>query len=143
MRKSYNLGYFAGLLPCHLLIIIQCTLIVSIIKEFVIRNVIFFYSLTRAQMIQIMFYMSCVRKLHPHISMREYEHYLQKHITHLSIEEIGIFALAFFKTQTSILNDKLLQYTMQRVVEEIHTIPEVTLSAISKVSVKCNMFKLT
>lgn len=85
-------------------------------------------------MIQAMFYMSCVRKIHPAISMREYEYYIQKHVTHLTIEEIAIYALAFFKTQTIILNEKLLLYTMQRVAQEVNTIKEISLTAIVKVS---------
>lgn len=97
------------------------------------------YSLTRAQMVQIMFYMSCTRKLHPQISMRHYEYYLQKHITHLTIGEIGIFTLACFKTQTTILHEKLLLYIMQRVIEEIKTVPEATLTAICKVSINFNL----
>ncbi|KAG8244010.1 mitochondrial RNA processing [Homalodisca vitripennis] len=83
-------------------------------------------------MIQTMFYMSCVRKLHPAISLREYEHFIQKHITQLSIEEIGIFSVAFFKTKTPILNTKILMYIMQRVIEEMDAIQEITLTGINK-----------
>lgn len=85
-------------------------------------------------MVQALFYMSCVRKLHPAISIRDYEHYVQKHITHFSIEEIGILALAFFKTKMSILNKKILMYMMHRVLEEIDSIHPITLTAITKVS---------
>lgn len=85
-------------------------------------------------MVQTLFYMSCVRKLHPAISIRDYEHYVQKHITHFSIEEIGILALAFFKTKMSILNKKILMYMMHRVLEEIDSIHPITLTAITKVS---------
>lgn len=79
--------------------------------------------------------MSCVRKIHPAISMRDYEYNMEKYITHMTMEEIGIFALAFFKTKTSILNQKLLVYTMNRVVEEIDSIHQITLTAIAKVSI--------
>uniref|UniRef100_A0A1B6F893 RAP domain-containing protein n=1 Tax=Cuerna arida TaxID=1464854 RepID=A0A1B6F893_9HEMI len=88
--------------------------------------------LNHHQMIQTLFYMSCTRKLHPAISLREYEHFIQKHITQLSVEEIAIFSVAFFKTKTPILNTKILLYIMQRVIEEMDTIPEITLTGINK-----------
>jgi hypothetical protein len=85
-------------------------------------------------MIQALFYISVKRRNSSGIAIREYEYYIQQYITKLSIEEIGIFAIAFFKTKTPILNKKILMYIMQRTVQEVDTIETIPLAAIAKVS---------
>ncbi|XP_054277867.1 FAST kinase domain-containing protein 5, mitochondrial [Macrosteles quadrilineatus] len=89
--------------------------------------------LTAAQLIQTLFYISIKRKISAQIALREYEHFIQQYITKLSIEEIGIFCLAFFRNKTSILNKKVLMYIMQRTVKETDTIDSICLAAIAKV----------
>lgn len=73
--------------------------------------------------------------------MYNIEYQLEKIVHTLAIEEIGIAALGFFKTQSVVNSDKLKGYIIDRVIQEKDTIPEVTLSAILKVFNQCYLYK--
>ncbi|XP_073997759.1 FAST kinase domain-containing protein 5, mitochondrial-like isoform X1 [Rhodnius prolixus] len=84
------------------------------------------------QIVQLLFYLNVLRSTSEAVSMYNIEYQLEKIVHTLAIEEIGIAALGFFKTQSVVNSDKLKGYIIDRVIQEKDTIPEVTLSAILK-----------
>lgn len=85
------------------------------------------------QLIQSLFYMNTARKISPATSMFEFEYMLEQHLDKLSVEEIGVAATGFFKSKSRIKSLSLLMAIMNRVIENIDNIPDITLAAILKV----------
>ncbi|XP_067002215.2 FAST kinase domain-containing protein 5, mitochondrial [Anabrus simplex] len=90
-------------------------------------------SLSPAQLVQTMFYMNACRKIHPNISMYEFEYSFEQCIDKLTLEEISIMSMGFFKTQTKIKSSNLLYKILERTMSEVDSIKDITLSAILKI----------
>lgn len=65
-----------------------------------------------------------------------YENALQKHIHTFNADEMAIVAMGFFKSQSPIKLKFLLPPMIIQTKKECHTIHEITLTAILKVSFK-------
>lgn len=87
--------------------------------------------LTPHQLVQAMFYCNLLRE--PMIEVYEFEHNLMKCIDQLSLNEIGVMSMGFFKTQTSIKSHDLLEIIFARLRTEIETVPDITCVNILKV----------
>lgn len=85
------------------------------------------------QLIQCMFYLNVYRRWHPEINKYDFEYSLEKCFEELTLDEIGIFAMGFFKTQAKIRNPVLLSEIMARTTSEISDVHDVTLAAILKI----------
>lgn len=89
------------------------------------------HKLSPQQVVQLLFYMNVMR--HPkNVSFYNLEYQLETCIEDLSIEEIGVAVMGFFKTQNAIHNEKILNYIIDKTVNEIKSVPEITLACILK-----------
>ncbi|XP_012063545.1 PREDICTED: FAST kinase domain-containing protein 5, partial [Atta cephalotes] len=86
--------------------------------------------LSPQQLVQILFFLNIHRK--PSINMYELEYHLEQCKDELSINELGIAALGFFKTSTKIKNTDFLNYILQRSAAEINEIHSVSIASIIK-----------
>lgn len=81
-------------------------------------------------LIQIMFFLNIYRK--PPINMYELEYRLEQCVDDLSINELAIAALGFFKTRTQIRSTDFLNRIIQRTIAEIDVVNTVSIAAIVK-----------
>lgn len=82
------------------------------------------------QLVQILFFLNVCRK--PPINMYELEYHLERCINELSINELGIAALGFFKTRTRIRNLIFLDKIMRKTIAEVDAVDSVSIGAILK-----------
>ena len=62
-----------------------------------------------------------------------FEHYLLKYANEMTVEEIGIISMAFFKYETAIRNKDLQRIFMHKLCENINTVSDIALASILKV----------
>lgn len=79
-----------------------------------------------------MFYLNLSRKATA--SMFDIEVRFIHYFDELSIDEIGVICIGFFKTETRIHNSKLLEKIYRRTIDSIDDIKGITLVNILKVS---------
>ncbi|KMQ93667.1 fast kinase domain-containing protein 5 [Lasius niger] len=82
------------------------------------------------QLVQILFFLNVCRK--PPINMYELEYCLERCINDLSINELGIAALGFFKTGTQIRNVNFLIAIMKKIIAEVEIVDSVSIGALLK-----------
>lgn len=88
------------------------------------------HKLNPQQLVQILFFLNTLRK--PSVKMYEFEYQLEQCKDELSINELGIAALGFFKTSTKIRSSDFLNYIIQRAAAEINEIHTVSIASIVK-----------
>ncbi|KAL6438043.1 hypothetical protein ACFW04_004361 [Cataglyphis niger] len=86
--------------------------------------------LTSKQLVQVLFFLNICRK--PPINMYELEYYLERWMNELSINELAIATLGFFKTRTRIRNVIFLEQIMRKTIAEIDIIDSVSIGALFK-----------
>lgn len=86
--------------------------------------------LTPQQLVQVLFLLNVCRK--PAINMYEMEYKLEHCLDDLSINELGIAALGFFKTGTQIRNPKFLNAILKKTVAGIDFADSVSIGGILK-----------
>lgn len=86
--------------------------------------------LTPMELVQTMFHINLFRKRV--IDMMKFEINFAESIDHLSIDEIGIVGMGFFKTQTKFVNLSLVTNIYKRTIAELKTISDITLVSILK-----------
>lgn len=84
------------------------------------------------QLIQSMFYCNLLRN--PTIEMIDFEVNMATSIEKMSIEEISVMCMGFFKTQTTIKNDKLVNEIYRRLICELNRIEDISFVNIIKVN---------
>lgn len=89
--------------------------------------------LTSSQLVQCMFYINVRRKFPPHISVYDFEYSLQNCLDQLTLDDLGILAMGFFKSKKPIRSQTLLIELMRRIINSVDTIHEITLAALLKV----------
>lgn len=89
--------------------------------------------LTASQLVQCMFYINIRRKFPPHISVYDFEYSLQNCLDQLTLDDLGILAMGFFKSEKPIRSQTLLTELMRRIIDSVDTIHEITLAALLKV----------
>lgn len=89
--------------------------------------------LTPSQLVQCMFYINIHRKFPSHISVYDFEYSLEKCLDQLTVDELGILAMGFFKSEKPIRSQTLLTELMRRIMNSVDTIHEITLAALLKV----------
>ncbi|XP_063231081.1 FAST kinase domain-containing protein 5, mitochondrial [Bacillus rossius redtenbacheri] len=88
--------------------------------------------LSPQELVQCMFYMNSSRKFKVPSSMYEFEFYIEQSIEKLSVDELSIIAMGFFKSKTQIRSSRLLSCMMQKTGEKINTVNEVSLCSLMK-----------
>ncbi|XP_054728329.1 FAST kinase domain-containing protein 5, mitochondrial [Anastrepha obliqua] len=83
------------------------------------------------QMVQAMFYCNILRRAV--FEMFEFEVNLARCADTMSLQELGVMSMGFFKTKTPIRNPKLLDHLYTRLMSETQTVDDITLVAILKV----------
>lgn len=96
-------------------------------------------TLTAAQLVQTLFLINTHRKPW---DMFEFECLLERHIDKLTLDEIAIVSMSFFKTQKPIKGTFLLSNILYKLIDETKTVNEITLTAILKVNLLNYLFKL-
>lgn len=94
--------------------------------------------ITKPQFVHTLFLINIIRKP---IDMFEYECKLEKFVQDLTLEELGIVAMGFFKTRTCIKGTFIIRQIIEKLMEETTTVNEITLSAILKVSSFFKIFR--
>lgn len=87
--------------------------------------------LSASEFVQLMFYVNLERSLSPGLSDRA-EHKLSTVIDALTVEEIGIVALGFFKTKNGIRSLHLLQTMIFRLTSSLAEVDDYTFTSIVK-----------
>ncbi|XP_068225597.1 FAST kinase domain-containing protein 5, mitochondrial [Palaemon carinicauda] len=90
-------------------------------------------SMEPTQLVQYLFYANLSRKLEPFIVMRELEKRLVEVLEHVSIEELGVIAMGFFKTQTFLKSEKLIEAIIDKTQENLEFVSDASLCAILKI----------
>ncbi|XP_027228718.1 FAST kinase domain-containing protein 5, mitochondrial [Penaeus vannamei] len=90
-------------------------------------------SMEPSQLVQYLFYANLSRKLEPFIVMRELEKRLIEVLKDISIEELGVIAMGFFKTQTFLKNEKLIDAIIEKTQNNLECVSDASLCAILKV----------
>ncbi|XP_049958925.1 FAST kinase domain-containing protein 5, mitochondrial [Schistocerca serialis cubense] len=85
------------------------------------------------QLIQCMFYTNVYRRWHPECIKYEFEYSVEKCFDELSLDEIGVFAMGFFKSQTKIRSHVLISEILARTTNELDNVHDITLAAILKI----------
>lgn len=88
-------------------------------------------SLSTQQIVQLMFYINLQRKI-PYEFLRTIERQLILGIDSMSVEEVGIICLGFFKTETKIYDFNLIQGIAQQLIRNVESVNHVTVAAILK-----------
>lgn len=92
-----------------------------------------FSSLTASQLVQTLFLVMCNRRWHPGVNHFEWEAAFATKLYELSIEEVTIVALGFFKTNKKIINVDLLNSLILKLESHVDTLDSVSLTALLKV----------
>ncbi|XP_055912062.1 uncharacterized protein LOC129946061 [Eupeodes corollae] len=87
--------------------------------------------MSRDEMIHSMFFCNIVRR--PIIEMFDYEVNFNKLIDGMSIDEVGVMSMGFFKTQTPIRNPELIDKIIRKTIGSVDTVKDITLVAILKI----------
>ncbi|XP_037827399.1 FAST kinase domain-containing protein 5, mitochondrial [Lucilia sericata] len=83
------------------------------------------------QLVQTMFLCNIMRR--SVFDMFDFEVNLAKCANEMTMAELGVMSMGFFKTQTPIRNQELLKYFYQRLMDELHTVDDITFVSILKV----------
>ncbi|XP_023307598.2 FAST kinase domain-containing protein 5, mitochondrial [Lucilia cuprina] len=83
------------------------------------------------QLVQTMFLCNIMRR--SVFDMFDFEVNLAKCANEMSMAELGVMSMGFFKTQTPIRNQELLKYMYQRLMDELHTVDDITFVSILKI----------
>jgi len=86
--------------------------------------------LNNHQLVQVLFFLNICRK--PSINMYELEYRLEQCLDELSVNELGVSLLGFFKTGTPIRNASLLRRIMRKTITNIEFVDSVSIGAILK-----------
>jgi hypothetical protein len=89
--------------------------------------------LTSSQLVQCMFYINILRKFPPHVSVYDFEYSHENCLDQLTLDDLGILAMGFFKSEKPIRSQNLLTELMRRIINSVNTIHEITLTALLKV----------
>ncbi|EZA53791.1 hypothetical protein DMN91_012094 [Ooceraea biroi] len=82
------------------------------------------------QLVQVLFFLNVCRK--PPINMYELEYRLEQCLDELSINEMGVALLGFFKTGTRIRSTSLLRRIIKKTIATVESIDSMSLGAILK-----------
>ncbi|ALC48813.1 CG2124 [Drosophila busckii] len=83
------------------------------------------------QLVQCMFLCNLLRR--QVFEMFDFELNLQKCSQQLTLQELGVMAMGFFKTQTPIRNPELVEQLYQRLGAQLDSVEDITLVALLKV----------
>ncbi|PSN43523.1 hypothetical protein C0J52_22635 [Blattella germanica] len=88
--------------------------------------------LTPSELVQCMFYINARRRFPDRVSIYDFEFSLERCIDKLNIEELSILAMGFFKSKSAIRNQNLMIEIMRRIIDNMDTIHEISLTALLK-----------
>ncbi|KAM8720716.1 hypothetical protein ACLKA7_006712 [Drosophila subpalustris] len=83
------------------------------------------------QLVQSMFLCNLLRR--PVFEMFDFEWNLANCVQEMTLQELGVMAMGFFKTQTPIRNPELLQHIYTRLEAQLDSVEDITLVALLKV----------
>ncbi|XP_061393204.1 FAST kinase domain-containing protein 5, mitochondrial-like [Musca vetustissima] len=83
-----------------------------------------------SQLVQTMFFCNIMRRTV--FDMFDFEVNLAKCAKDMTLGELGVMSMGFFKTQTPIRNPELINYIYERLMQELDTVDEITFVAILK-----------
>ncbi|KAH8324087.1 hypothetical protein KR074_002890 [Drosophila pseudoananassae] len=83
------------------------------------------------QLVQAMFLCNLLRR--PVFEMFDFELNLARCVDQMTLAELGVMAMGFFKTQTPIRNPELLSQIYERLGQELDTVEDIPLVALLKV----------
>ncbi|KAI4502387.1 hypothetical protein M0802_002299 [Mischocyttarus mexicanus] len=86
--------------------------------------------LTAKNVVQLMFIVNIIRQTP--LNMYEVECILEQHLDDLTINELGLIAMGFFKSNTKIRDSKLLKAITLRLANDLKSVDNVSLSALFK-----------
>lgn len=85
------------------------------------------------QLVLLLFYQNLLRTLNKSVKFFSIEERLAQVIDSLSVEEVGVACMGFFKTQNAICSNELAEKVVSKLLKEADTVPEITLASITKV----------
>ncbi|XP_034481785.1 FAST kinase domain-containing protein 5, mitochondrial [Drosophila innubila] len=83
------------------------------------------------QLVQSMFLCNLLRR--PVFEMFDFELNLANCVQQMTLQELGVMAMGFFKTQTQIRNPELLQQIYTRLEAQLDSVEDITLVALLKI----------
>lgn len=89
-------------------------------------------SMGPTQLVQYLFYANLSRKLQPFIIQKDIEKRMSAVLSQISIEELGVIAMGFFKTQTFLKDGRLIEAIAKKTQENLECVSDASLCAILK-----------
>ncbi|KAG0722490.1 FAST kinase domain-containing protein 5, mitochondrial [Chionoecetes opilio] len=89
-------------------------------------------SMAPSQLVQYLFYANLSRKLEPFIIKKDIEKRICEVLSQISVEELGVIAMGFFKTQTFLKNERLVEAIIKKTQENLECVSDASLCAILK-----------
>uniref|UniRef100_A0A1A9WNF9 RAP domain-containing protein n=1 Tax=Glossina brevipalpis TaxID=37001 RepID=A0A1A9WNF9_9MUSC len=87
--------------------------------------------MTPSQLVQTMFLCNVTRR--SLYEMMDFQINLARYAHGMSLDELGVMSMGFFKTQSAIQNPELLDHLYERLINELDTAKDITMVAILKV----------
>lgn len=87
--------------------------------------------LSTPNLVQFAYFINICRR--PSLKLYRTEYCLDKHINELSIEEVGIVAMGFFKSQNKIQNVSLINQIIRKTIRSVNDASDVSLASIVKI----------
>lgn len=88
--------------------------------------------LTPSQLVHVMFFCNVTRK--PVLGeMIDFEMNLKQIADQLTIDEIGVMSMGFFKTKTPLRDVRFIEYLYKRTIQEIDSVEDITLVSLLKI----------
>lgn len=88
---------------------------------------------TTPEIVQSLFYINIRRYFHPEIDKVNLQVHLVTLVSALSLEEVGICAMAFFKTKTRIVSYSLMEMMIRKFITGAETVNFFSLTCLLKV----------
>lgn len=88
------------------------------------------HRLSPHELVQVLFFLNICRK--PPINMYEFEYCLEQYMDDLSINELGVASLGFFKTGTPFRSGEFLHRIIKKIIAEVDVVDSVSIGALLK-----------
>lgn len=92
------------------------------------------------QLVQAMFYCNLLRS--PVVEMIDFEMGLAQRIDDMSLDEVAVMCMGFFKTQTSVKSVELIGEIYRRLMKDVETVQDISFVNIIKVNIYTEMFMI-
>lgn len=84
-------------------------------------------------MIALLFYLSTMRTVGKNISMFELEKKLAEYAESLTLDELAVAMMGFFKSSKQLFDESLMNTLIKKLIAELETVKDISFTAVVKV----------